>query len=334
MLLMLNAPASRGRVCWCDWWEDTRLAQHWRWAPDATWHPRVRNAMLLATSGDLLAACFPAQVKPTGAQVDRVMAAGPRNSMPASIAWQRALTTAAHLSAHDGGIDRDVLATQLAAVPGDTGRYLAAEFNDDGPAQSAAAVGALPAGLLPLRGHNPALTARRAAAVSISDPLASDGAAALATAIMLAAQGFPVADSTIGRFLSLVSSAGHNPQLPALMPVVRVLAQHHPLPAQASATLRIGPTVLRTLPAALTAYLLHPGDPKGALRYALMMAGSNRTVAVMTGALAGASCPDFSPPVHWLPSATLRHRVRACAAGIAELAFRDSTQSSGLAARN
>jgi ADP-ribosylglycohydrolase len=76
-------------------------------------------------------------------------------------------------------------------------------------------------------------------------------------------------------------------QFRAVLPMVWMLADHRAGQMETAATLRQGRTTLRTVPAAPTAFLRYPNDPIAAIRYALLMAGPNRAIAIMTAALVG-----------------------------------------------
>jgi ADP-ribosylglycohydrolase len=250
------------------------------------------------------------------------------------------MIAASHLSKHDGKVHHDDLAKELAeywaswpeepptgtkdvftsVLAGHGWRHAAATLHQhQGSFGSQAAVRAIPAGLLPTSIATVAAAARDTASITHSHPLARDGAAIVATAISQATRGLTTGNLPAGRYLAMIATAA-GAQIRAVLPMVRMLADHRAGPTEASATLRQGRTTLRTVPAALTAFLRHPNDPVAAIRYALLMAGPNHAIAIMTAALVGARCPQNVLPYTWMPYAPQRQRVRVTANALAALA--------------
>ncbi len=306
----------------------------------AGWPLRLRNTFLLAACADMLAARFTTTRRPTSIQADLAMNS-PARSSGVGVAVMQAVTLAVHLGNGGGRVHPERLAADLAsawqnsphssptgtrmvlaAVTAGTGwQTVAAGLRDgQGSCGSDAAVRAIAAGLLPGTLAVIAETARAATAVTHTHPLGADGAAVTAVAVALAARGEPSSGPAAARFLAAAAAASHGPQFPSVLPMVRTLVLHRAGPAEAAATLRPGTTTLRTVPAALTAYLRYPGDPAAAIRYAVMLGGPNRAIAAITAALAGAACPTFTPPAPWLPSAAARQHIRTAASLLAGLA--------------
>jgi poly(ADP-ribose) glycohydrolase ARH3 len=330
---------------WSAWKEGAATVQPQQPSPmtAAGWPLRVRSALQLAACADLLAARFTTPGRPTPVQVD-VAISSPARNPELSGALRQTLVLARHLSGRDGVVDQDVLAGELAALwaeghmgtssararqvlqeaalAGHGWRHSAGALHgEQGSFESDAAVRAIAAGLLPQRLSAIAAAARAAAGVTHAHPLAGDGAAILAICLALAARsqctGIPA-----DRFFGAAAAAATTPQFPSLLPMVRTLVEHRAGPAEAAATLHPGTTTLRTVPAALTAFLRHPGDPAAAIRYALLMAGPNRAIAAMTAALAAASCPHLTIPFLWLPPTPTRVHIRSTASRLADLATR------------
>jgi poly(ADP-ribose) glycohydrolase ARH3 len=263
----------------------------------------------------------------------------PRGYTP-SFDFGQVIVAALHLSKHDGKVHHDNLAQELAIdwsswredsatgtkdvftsiLSGNGWRHAAAMLQrHQGSCGSQAAVRAIPAGLLPMPMASIADAARDIASITHSHPLAGDGASIVAAAISLATRDLPTVNVPAGRYLAMTATTA-GAQFRAVLPMVRMLVDHRAGPAEAAATLRQGRTTLRTVPAALTAFLCHPNDPAAAIRYALLMAGPNRAIAIMTAALVGARCPHTALPHTWMPYAALRQRVRVAANALARLA--------------
>lgn len=93
--------------------------------------------------------------------------------------------------------------------------------------------------------------------------------------------------------------------------------RHRAGPAEVVGTVGNVDTALRTVPAALAAYLRHPEEPDAALSFALQLAAGNRNIPVITAALAGARSPQLLTPRSWrtpADDARARRAARALAA--------------------
>jgi poly(ADP-ribose) glycohydrolase ARH3 len=246
--------------------------------------------------------------------------------MTISYRAEHLLLMAGHLATHDGGLDEDNLAWTLAQSgthPDTSGTAIVLSqvnqgipwwqaapqiHNGQGSHGSSAAVRACAAGLLPYEGLGAiAEIARRSAVTTHTHPWARDGAAITATATALACRGLPGHNFTTDRFLAAIASQAHDPETAHYLSVTRTLVRHRAGPAESIATLNSTASVLRTVPAALTAYLRHPNDPTAAIRYALAFGGHTRAITIITAALAGARNPQHQPPTTWrAPSHALR----------------------------
>lgn len=303
---------------------------------------RAHGCLLMATRADLMAAPLHGSTLPDPAQVETVLRSRPRHPQPSPAATQL-LILAEHLGLHSGRVHDDALALELAREwPTDradlsatgTARVLAAVregarwsqvaptvHDGQGSCGSVAAVRAVAVGLLP--GANMGTVtalARRSAAVTHSHALARDGAAATAVAVALAARGQPLAPADKYRFLSVVAAQLRTTEFRTALSTVQTLIRHRSAPAETAATVGTGHTALRSVPAALTAFLRHPDDPVAAIRYAMMMGGQTRTVATIVGAVSGARHPEHSLAVPSRPDVTRRLRIQAAAAALARLA--------------
>lgn len=312
---------------------------------------RAQACLLLATCADLVAAPLQGRALPDPAHVETLLRATPRYPVPGA-AVNQLLVLAEHLGRHHGGVDDDDLAAALAeqwptgrpelATTG-TGRVLAAVaagtpwwqaapalHHGAGSYGSVAAVRAAAAGLLPgVSLAAVALVARRSADLTHTHPLAGDGAAATAVAVALAARDNPGSLVHRHQFLEAVAGQTRTAEFRTALRTVATLVRHRSTPTETAATLGTDRTALRSVPAALTAFLRHYDDPAAAIRYALLMGGHTRTVAAITGALAGARRPDHPVTNLWLPDTSWQLRIQAAATALSTAVASGTDTSEG-----
>ena len=300
---------------------------------------RIGNALLYAVCADRIAAPLLGNRLPSTAQIDAAMHPRPSHLPAGSHLGEHLLLLAEHLAQRAGELDGDILARTLARHPppaGATGgagtakvlslvaqgtpwwQAAATVHDGQGSHGSTAAVRSVAVGLLPHQGLGAiAETARRAAVITHTHPWAHDAAAVIACAVALASHGLPGGAISTGRFLAIITSHARDPGFRHHLSAVRTLVRHRAGPAETIGTLG-GGSVVRTVPAALTAFLRHPADPLAALRFALTLGGHTCAIAGITAALAGARCPESPPPSAWrLHTDSLR--VHAAATALAEL---------------
>jgi poly(ADP-ribose) glycohydrolase ARH3 len=311
---------------------------------------RAHGCLLAAACADLIAAPLNGRVVPDPAQVDVILRATPRLLQPSPAALQMTVL-AEHLAAHDGRINDDGLAAEMAKEwPADrtdlagtgTARVLSAVaagtrwwqvaphlHHGHGSFGSVAAVRACAAGLVPGAGVAAAAAlGRRSAGTTHTHLLARDGAAATAAAVALAVRSQPgPADKY--RFLSTVAAQMRTTEFRAALRTVQTLVRHRGAPAETAATLGADRTALRSVPAALTAFLRHPDEPTAAIRYALMMGGQTQTTAAIVGAISGARHPEHTLAMPWRPDVVRLLRLRAAAAGLSAATVRGNRRSAG-----
>jgi poly(ADP-ribose) glycohydrolase ARH3 len=75
-------------------------------------------------------------------------------------------------------------------------------------------------------------------------------------------------------------------------------------------------TALRSVPAALTAFLRHPDSPPDAIRFAIELGGDADTIASMAGAAAGARGGRESLPGNWIDRLEDLPRLLAAGEGL------------------
>jgi poly(ADP-ribose) glycohydrolase ARH3 len=297
---------------------------------------RIHKSLLLAACADTVAAPLHGTRLPNATDIDAAIAASPT---PVALSYhaEHLLLLAGHLATHDGGLDEAKLAWTLAQSrmhtdSNDTSRVLSqvaqgipwwraapSLHNGQGSYGSSAAVRACAAGLLPHQGLGAiAEIARRSAVTTHTHPWARDGAAITATATALACRGLPGHNFTTDRVLATIASQAHDPETAHYLSVTRTLVRHRAGPAETIATLNSTASVLRTVPAALTAYLRHPHDPTAAIRYALALGGHTRAISIITAALAGARNPQHQPPATWR-AASYALRIHPIANALAAL---------------
>ncbi|WP_144128123.1 ADP-ribosylglycohydrolase family protein [Catellatospora sichuanensis] len=299
---------------------------------------RAHGSLLLAACADLMAAPLHGRTTPEPAQIEVILRATPR-LLVASPAAIQMVVLAEHLGANGGRINDDVLAADLATEwPADrpelsgttTSRVLRAVaagtrwwqiapevHHGQGSFGSVAAVRACAAGLVPGNGAAAAAAlGRRSAGITHTHLLARDGAAATAAAVALAAQAQPATPADRYRFLSAVAAQMRTAEFRTALRTVQTLVRHRSAPAETAATLGADRTALRSVPAALTAFLRHCDDPAAATRYALMMGGQTRTTAAIVGAISGARHPEYTLAMPWRPDLMRLLRLRAAAAAL------------------
>jgi ADP-ribosylglycohydrolase len=307
---------------------------------------RIRNALLHATCADRLAAPLDRLRLPSPPQIENAINAG--SPAPASHLSEHLLLLAEHLIKHSGQLHEDNLACTLAQHPpaptggpdGATTSVLAQVaqgipwwraapmlHQGQGSYGSAAAVRAVAAGMI---GHGVggiADLARRTAVITHTHPWARDGAAGTATAVALAIHGLPSHSFGADQFLAAVASQTHDREFGHYLSVARTLTRHRAGPAEAIATFDNGASVLRTVPAALTAFLRYPASPAAALRYALSLGGRTRAIATITAALSGARCPETGTTPGFPDTAPAMLRLHSIASGLAAIKVSPSGQS-------
>lgn len=307
--------------------------------PVATsWHDVIHRSLLMSACAERFAVQLGAGRLPDPEKVDSIMRL-PAASIAVPAGTGLPFVTAEHLGAHGGRLDEDDLAAELAAVwhagggaASDGAAFVLAEvragqpwwetapalYGGQGSYGNGAAVRAVAVGLLPGVGIGavPQL-ARRAAAVTHTHPLAQDGAAATAVAVALAAYGYPDRRLDANRFLDIVTGQVRGPEMRSCLNIVRALVRHRAGPAEVVGTVGNADTALRTVPAALAAFLRHPEEPDAALSFALQSAAGNRAIPAITAALVGARTPQLLTPRSWRTpgdDARARRAARALAA--------------------
>ncbi len=299
---------------------------------------RAHGCLLVAACADLMAAPLHGRTTPDPAQMEVILRAEPRLLQPSPAALQM-VVLAEHLGAHAGRINDDVLAADLSKQwPTDrpdlagtaTARVLTAVaagtrwwqiapvvHHGQGSFGSVAAVRACAAGLVAGTGVAAAAAlGRRSAGITHAHLLARDGAAATAAAVALASRSQPAVPADKYRFLSAVAAQMRTAEFRTALRVVQTLVRHRSAPAATAATLGPDRTALRSVPAALTAFLRHPDEPAAAIRYALMMGGQTQTTATIVGAISGARNPEYTLAMPWRPEVMRLLRIRAAAAAL------------------
>ena len=309
-------------------------------AADTRWRQRTRNSLLFLAAADAVAAPLSGGRLPDAATVDVLMQSPPQPLL-LSPGVTQAVVLAEHLAQRQGGLDEDELAVGLArqwTIDGrdastGTGKVLSAidsgtpwwecapaPHGRRGSYGNGAAMRAAAVGLLPRMGVGIiAQLARRSATVTHTHPLARDGAAIQAMAVALAAHGHPSPALDTARFIATISSHVRTPEMRASLGIVRTLVRHRAGPVEVAATVGSDHTALRSVPAALAAFLRYPDDPWAVVRFALLMGGQTRAIAAMAAAMAGARCPQYVMPANWRPDLAHTIRLRTAAAALADL---------------
>lgn len=178
-----------------------------------------------------------------------------------------------------------------------------AQFGGEGSFGNGAAMRVAPVALA--AAGDPAIAAtlsRRSARVTHTHPLGVDAAAVQAVAVALAL-AHPGADQVDRHhFLDRVAETATEPILREQLSTVAGL-----LPAATAEMVatRVGTGVEahEAVPAALCAFLRHPGSYRDTVRFAIALGGDTDTIASMAGAIAGACLGENAIPDRWLQRA-------------------------------
>lgn len=192
-------------------------------------------------------------------------------------------------------------------------------FGGQGSFGNGAAMRVAPAGLLGRSDPTEAVRlARESALVTHAHELGRQGAALQARAVAF------LADVPIGRLdtsglMAALREAAPAPeygrQLDALL-AIRPEASA----GEAATVLGHGISATEAVPAALHAFLRHPGSFVDAVRRAIMLGGDTDTIAAMAGALAGAFLGLSAVPATWRNRLEDADRILAVADGLHRLA--------------
>jgi poly(ADP-ribose) glycohydrolase ARH3 len=304
------------------------------------WAHRVNGCLLLAACGDALGAPFEGAGRVDPVEVDQWM------HDPTSLRWTddtaMALVLAGHLVRRAGTVNEDELATEFAREwardpargygPGAAATLsrisdgvpwadaAALIFDGEGSFGNGAAMRVAPVGLVAGLGLSAvAGRADRTAVVTHTHPLGRDGAVVQAVAVALAARwpaGEPLRPD---RFLARLTPYARTPQFHQALARVATLVEPPVTPARVAAELGNDASALRSVPAALTAFLMHPHQPRQALRFAICTGGDTDTIAAMTGALCGATGGAGNPPGRWTRRLEASSRMSTLATTLARL---------------
>lgn len=187
-------------------------------------------------------------------------------------------------------------------------------FGGSGSFGNGGAMRAAPAGLLHHRDiHAAAQLARRCTAITHTHELGLQGGALQAAAVawLVSCRATPDRDAVsalVDDLRALAPAEEFQAQLDALAD----------LPAdstaeQAAARLGNGIAAVEAVPAALWAFLRHPGSFPEAVRAAVLMGGDTDTIAAMAGALSGSFLGAHAIPEQWLGRLEAAERITALA---------------------
>lgn len=144
--------------------------------------------------------------------------------------------------------------------------------------------------------------ARGSAVVTHTHPAAVEGAAAQAVAVALALAQPPSSPLDRRTFLARVTTSISSGEMAEALRSLPAVLDQRPAPSPEVVAARIGTgvTAVEAVPAALAAFLLHPGSFPEAVRFAVLLGGDTDTIASMAGALAGAYLGESAIPAAWL----------------------------------
>jgi poly(ADP-ribose) glycohydrolase ARH3 len=209
-----------------------------------------------------------------------------------------------------GGLDQDDLARAFAQH-----WYDIASARPGVPARASngAAMRATPAALYAAgNAEKAAEIARRSARVTHPHPGAHAGAAVHAAAVAVALSHPAGAPLDAHRFIATIGAVSDDPALSAGLQAAVELSSH---PDAHEIAGRIGTSILasESVPAAVCAFLSHPGLFSDAITLAVRLGGDTDTIAAMTGALVGALLGERAIPKRWVDRAEAALQVRVLA---------------------
>jgi poly(ADP-ribose) glycohydrolase ARH3 len=284
---------------------------------------RVRGAFLGVVVGDALGAPF--EGHPGVVPAERI-ADLERNGVVLRFTDDTAMTVAlAESLLAAGGLDQDRLAATFAqhylrepdrgygagtarlladlAAGADWRPAAAGQFGGQGSFGNGAAMRVAPVAVHAAAGglRRVAELARRSAVVTHTHPAAVDGAVAQATAIALALEWPATGPLDRRAFLAtVVAAVGEGEMAEALRSVSALVEAGEPASPRAVATRTgTGVAAAESVPAALAAFLCHPGSFADTVRFAISLGGDTDTIASMAAAVAGARLGEEAVPARW-----------------------------------
>jgi poly(ADP-ribose) glycohydrolase ARH3 len=296
---------------------------------------RTRGMLVGTSLGDALGRPFEGVARPDRSEVSAW--AGARTTLTWTDDTAMTLALAGHLCRADGAsIDAESLVSafaeawqrepwrgygagppkifmaHLAGRPWrETARSL---FGDEGSFGNGGAMRVAPVAAIATDITDTAALARASASVTHAHPLGTDGAAVQAAAVFLALHE----DGRLDRdgFLDQLALVAQTPEFSQAIGFLRNMPTAAE-PDVLAATLGNGIEALRSVPAAIGAFLAHPDDPAAALLTAVLCGGDADTIAAMTGAIAGSYCGETMLPPLWLERLEDVDRIRHLADALA-----------------
>lgn len=278
---------------------------------------RYRGALVGVAVGDALGAAFEGHAGP----VRRTQVAEHLESLlPTRFTDDTAMTIAVAESLLDvDGLDPDHLAgtfvahhsrephrgygagtaSLLRSIAGGADWRTAApsQFRGTGSFGNGAAMRAAPYGLWADDPDRAAALARRGAAVSHSHPLAADAAAVQAAAVAHALSWSGAPGAHVHELLDALRSTATTDELASRLDLAGTLFDAD----VATVAARVGTSVaaVDAVPAAVCAFVHHPGSLDRAVAFAIELGGDTDTIASMTAAIGGAALGEAAIPVTW-----------------------------------
>ncbi|WP_168801684.1 ADP-ribosylglycohydrolase family protein [Glycomyces buryatensis] len=280
---------------------------------------RVRGAVVLAACADALGEPFEGR-----RNIDPEWVAAEVDKSAPSMRWTddtaQMLVLATHLARHDGRIDADALAVELAAAWADEpwrgygpgaakmleeihsgdpwGEAVTSAFGGTGSLGNGAAMRVAPVGLIAgLDLDAVAETAAVSASVSHSHPQGGDGAVAQAVAVALAARGDGAHRLSPKDFIAAVTAHTATDEFAAALRAVPAMVDGPS--AGIADRFACDATALGAVPASIAVFLRRPDDPVAAVAEAIGLGGDTDTIAAMAAALVGARCGEAAIPPRW-----------------------------------
>ena len=162
------------------------------------------------------------------------------------------------------------------------------------------------------------LRARQQAAITHTNVLAQDGADLQCAAVAISAE---TADRALDAesFLAEVEGYVETPEFREALQGVQIAVRRGWTPHEVAAHLGNDISAVGSVPSALTAFLIHPDEPRQAVMFAIQMGGDTDTIAAMTGAIAGARCGEAGLPRSWMQRLERSSEIRDLAGSLAAI---------------
>lgn len=177
----------------------------------------------------------------------------------------------------------------------------AAQFDGAGSFGNGAAMRCAPFALVTAEPNTAAILASRGAMVTHTHPHAVDGAAVQAAAVAYALHRWDEDQASFTDLMAVLRGVARTPEMIDQLHLAQALADAPA--AEVAASIGTGISALEAVPAAVCAFLHHPGSYADTVSFAIEMGGDTDTIASMSGATSGALVGLPGIPGSWMQRA-------------------------------